>query len=229
MPCACSHGPSTPPAPNSRTKTRPEITGDTEKGRLISVSRNCLPRKLELGDRPGAAEADHDVEGHREESHRQRQPNRRHRIGFQQRLRHKHQGRAGRPAQRRRQAAETESASRNASDTAINSHRASSAFVGDARLADRGDDGAHVRHSPASAGSSFAARLISVRSVKDSASMTRRDDRGAAIVELLQPDDDEERRDLRHERQIAGHEDDRAVFADAAGEGERKAGQQSRR
>ena len=43
--CACSQGPSTPPAPNNRTNTSPEITGETEKGRSISVSSSCLPRK----------------------------------------------------------------------------------------------------------------------------------------------------------------------------------------
>ena len=48
------------------------------------------------------------------------------------------------------------------------------------------------------------------------------------IVEFLQPDDDQQRRDLRHHRQVAGDEDHRAVFADAAGERERKAGEQRR-
>src|SRR5262245_22925706 len=37
-----------------------------------------------------------------------------------------------------------------------------------------------------------------------------RDRGGAGVVELLQLDDDEHRRDLRHVRQIAGDEDDRA-------------------
>ena len=56
----------------------------------------------------------------------------------------------------------------------------------------------------------------------------RGDHRGAGIVELLELDDDEQRRDLRDAGNVAGDEDDRAVFADAAREGEREAGEQRR-
>src|ERR1700730_9335379 len=56
----------------------------------------------------------------------------------------------------------------------------------------------------------------------------RGDGRRAGIVELLEPGDDQQRRDLRHERHVAGDEDHRAVLADGAGEGERAAGQQRR-
>ena len=48
---------------------------------------------------------------------------------------------------------------------------------------------------------------------------------GAGIVELLEPDDDQQRRDLGDVGHVAGDEDHRAVFADGAGEGEREAGQ----
>ena len=44
MSCASSHGPSTPRAPKSSTKIRPEITGDTLNGRSISVISALLPR-----------------------------------------------------------------------------------------------------------------------------------------------------------------------------------------
>src|ERR1700716_2793801 len=44
----CSHGPQYPCAPNSSTKTRPEITGLTENGRSISDIRKVLPRKSNL-------------------------------------------------------------------------------------------------------------------------------------------------------------------------------------
>ena len=48
-------------------------------------------------------------------------------------------------------------------------------------------------------------------------------DRGrVGVTEFLQADDDEERRDLGDVGQIAGDEDDRAVFPDRAGEGERE-------
>src|SRR4029450_5020992 len=50
------------------------------------------------------------------------------------------------------------------------------------------------------------------------------DGSGAGIVELLQLDDDEQRGDLRHHRHVAGDEDDGAVLADGAREGEREAG-----
>ncbi len=42
-PCSMSHGPNTPCAPKSKTKISPEITGDTAKGRSISVTRRFLP------------------------------------------------------------------------------------------------------------------------------------------------------------------------------------------
>src|SRR5687767_2471204 len=40
-----------------------------------------------------------------------------------------------------------------------------------------------------------------------------------AVGELLEPRHDQDRGDLRLVRHVAGHEDDRAVFADRAGEG----------
>src|SRR6185503_13128379 len=48
MPCSLSQGTSQPWAPNTSTKTRPEITGDTENGRSIRLIRSCLPRKSNL-------------------------------------------------------------------------------------------------------------------------------------------------------------------------------------
>src|SRR5258708_22104998 len=44
----CSHGPQYPCAPNSSTKTRPEITGLTENGKSISEIRKVLPRNSNL-------------------------------------------------------------------------------------------------------------------------------------------------------------------------------------
>ena len=51
----------------------------------------------------------------------------------------------------------------------------------------------------------------------------------AGVVVFLEPDDDQQRRDLGHVGQVAGDEDDRAVFADAAREGQREAGEDRRR
>ena len=44
-PCAMSHSPNKPCAPNKRTKTRPDTTGETENGRSIKVTSAPLPRK----------------------------------------------------------------------------------------------------------------------------------------------------------------------------------------
>src|SRR5471030_1556356 len=49
---------------------------------------------------------------------------------------------------------------------------------------------------------------------------------GGGVVVLFQFGDDEQRRDFRHHRHIAGDEDDRAVFAGGAREGQREAGHQ---
>src|SRR5258708_10375490 len=38
----------------------------------------------------------------------------------------------------------------------------------------------------------------------------------SAVIELLELDDDEQRHDFRHPRHVAGDEDHRAVFAEAA-------------
>ena len=51
---------------------------------------------------------------------------------------------------------------------------------------------------------------------------------GARVVELFEPDDDQERRDLRDHRDVAGDEDDRAVFSDRARKGEAGAGHERR-
>ena len=48
-----------------------------------------------------------------------------------------------------------------------------------------------------------------------------------AIIILLELHDDEQRRDLGDVGDVAGDEDHRAIFADAAREGEREAGEQA--
>src|SRR5690606_6893069 len=55
------------------------------------------------------------------------------------------------------------------------------------------------------------------------------DRRGGRVVELFQPEDDQQRQDLGLARQVAGDEDDRAVLAHRAGEGEREAGEDRRK
>ena len=57
-------------------------------------------------------------------------------------------------------------------------------------------------------------------------SMHDRDRRGAGVVVLFQFGDDQQRRDLRLHRQVAGDEDDRSVFAQGARKRQGEAGQQ---
>ena len=59
-------GPNQPCAPNSSTKTRPETTGETEKGRSISVISSRLAAEIELGDRPGRGDPEDGVQRHRD-------------------------------------------------------------------------------------------------------------------------------------------------------------------
>src|SRR5436309_3390281 len=46
--CCCSQVPNDPWAPNSSTKTSPEMTGETEKGKSMRVTRKLFPRKENL-------------------------------------------------------------------------------------------------------------------------------------------------------------------------------------
>ena len=48
MSWARNHGPNQPCAPKISTKTNPATTGETEKGRSISVSSRLLPGKRNL-------------------------------------------------------------------------------------------------------------------------------------------------------------------------------------
>src|SRR4029079_1640725 len=55
IPCAFSHGPNHPCAPNNSTKMRPETTGDTENGKSIKVTRTFFPGKRHLATHQAAA------------------------------------------------------------------------------------------------------------------------------------------------------------------------------
>src|SRR5271165_5880251 len=59
--------------------------------------------------------------------------------------------------------------------------------------------------------------------------LDRRDRGRSGVIVFLELDDDQKRRDLGDERHVAGDEDDRAIFPDAAREGQRNAGEQRRR
>src|ERR1700730_9010445 len=55
MSCAASHAPNRPCSPNSSTKTRPAMTGETENGRSISVMRIFLPQNSNFAMAQAAA------------------------------------------------------------------------------------------------------------------------------------------------------------------------------
>src|SRR6266480_1974220 len=55
IPCAASHGPSHPWSPNSSTRTRPEITGETARGRSMSETRTLRPGNWNLASAHAAA------------------------------------------------------------------------------------------------------------------------------------------------------------------------------
>src|SRR5262245_37912655 len=109
----------------------------------------------------------------------------------------------------------------------------------DSRIAGR-DDGAApkvvtaIREPPACASSLAPCAAPTLRQVDDEQHDERdgehddADGGGAGIVVLLQLDDYEQWRDLRDHRHVASDEDDRAVLADGAREGQREAGQHRR-
>ncbi len=77
-----SHSPNQPCAPNSSTKTRPETTGETEKGSSIKVTSSGLAAKIILGDRPGRGDPEDRVERNRDGRDHQGQLDRRARVGL---------------------------------------------------------------------------------------------------------------------------------------------------
>ncbi len=70
---------------------------------------------------------------------------------------------------------------------------------------------------------SAASRLISEKKGERADQHHRGDRRGVGVAEFLEPDDDQQRRDLGYVGQVACNEDDRAVFTDRACEREREA------
>ena len=86
------------------------------------------------------------------------------------------------------------------------------------------------RSEASGSASSFSSRLRSsseavdrqAASANDTTSIDHRDGGRAGIVVLLELGDDQQRRDLRAHRHVAGDEDHRAVFAHGARKGQRR-------
>ena len=218
-------------APNSSTIDQAGDDRRDREGQVDQRDQEGLARELELGDRPGGGDAEDEVERHRDRRDEQRQPDGRQRVGVGERGEDRRRSPCAkasaktgdqRQQQEEREEGEGErrSARQRATRLSVTPPRRACRWCGR-----RVDDA--ISHS--------ALRLqawirLMTSSISEGDGQHDRGDRGGAgIVEFLQPDDDQQRRDLRHVGQVAGDEDDRAVFADAAREGQREAGQEGRR
>ena len=83
--CSLSQPPNQPRAPNTSTKIRPAITGETANGRSISVSSSPLPRNSYLVIAQAAQVPNTVFNGTRDGGDRQRHAHRRQRIALGQR------------------------------------------------------------------------------------------------------------------------------------------------
>ena len=191
---AASHGPNQPCAPNSSTKTRPEITGDTENGRSIRVTSKFLPRKLEFGDRPGRREPEDRVQRHDDRGDQQGQRDRGARVRIGERREVAVEALARTP----RRTTTTSGSSRNRREKADAPARSAASarrsFVRDGR-------GGTARGQRDSA-TTEAPRVQACSSVdrQQHDERDRQHDRGdrrrAGVVEFLELDDDQQRRDF---------------------------------
>ena len=87
MSCASSHGPNQPCRPNSSTKISPAITGETLKGRSISVISRLLPTNWNLAMAQAAATPKTVLIGTTISGDQQRQADGRQGVGVDERLR----------------------------------------------------------------------------------------------------------------------------------------------
>ncbi len=201
--------PNQPCAPNSSTKIRPAITGETENGRSISVISKRLAAELELGDRPGRGDAEDQVERHRDRRDEQRQPDRR----PARRARRARRSRRRRPCasasantddQRQQQEQRRGRRARRAISSAAHPAAAPRGRGAERAVPARLSVGGH-RLIAVSAmrrcGSSACSRLIDQQHRRTTIDQHHDGDRGGAgVVELLELDDDQQRRDLGHDR-----------------------------
>ena len=235
MSCSASHGPKQPCRPNSSTNTSPEMTGETANGRSISVISSCLPRKVELGDRPaGDRRRRRRFTGTAIAAASSVSRSAASASGSRMAVDVGADAVARTPRRTRRPAARRGTARGTRAPTAVSgqrthagsvSRRARSRVLRDVRMDVCRP--CQPRQPPASLQPCSA--LIDEQQRRTTASsITSAIAVAPGVVELLELGDDQQRRDLRPHRHVAGDEDDRPVLADRARERQREAGEPRR-
>src|SRR5262245_56960719 len=220
MSCSISQGPTSPCAPKRSTKIIPEMTGETLKGTSMSVVRRCLPRNSNFAIAHAAASPKIRFSGTA--------------IAAVVSVRRIACRETGSPTAERYAAIPFSKAFANTSSK------------GTRRKSVRNPIATAIRQTRTARGSvrgSARSRAISARLHRDHAQREKvdgdqegerheqedeRDRRGAGVVELLEPDHDQKRRDLGLHGHVAGDEDDRSVLSERPREGEREAGEDRR-
>ena len=218
-------GPNQPCRPKISTKIRPAITGDTENGRSISVISTLLPRKSNLAIAQAAATPNTRLSGTAIAAVSSVSRIADERVGLDDAPRGRRRGPSAAPRRTRTPAARTGRAS------GTRARRRSAAQ----RTQRRGSPRGAARQRAACRGGRSCLRSLPAARPRlqrvDRQQQHERDDehhdgdrRRAGVVVLLELGDDEQRRDLRLHRHVAGDEDHRAVLADRARERQREAG-----
>src|SRR4249919_1859594 len=224
--CAASQPANQPCEPNSSTRHRPATTGDTANGRSISASSTRLPRNSKRVTAHAVSTPKNALSGMT--------------IAAVSRVSLS----AARASGSTSAANQTPRPFSNAAPSTIASGSTTSSAISTTAIA----ISVQRTHAGDCSGSSCAGRggdasrlLIFVamreqrgnRIDRQQADERRRQQQGrdrdrAVVVVFLQADGDQQRRDLGLERQVAGDEDHRTVFAQATREREREPGQQRR-
>ena len=189
--------------------------------------QQLLSAKLKLADRPCRGDAEDQVRRHRDRGGRQRQRERRHRVGFADR---RHVGRPSQPKRfgedgdERHREKEKQKTQRDGGQQPPDGRGLGEAPFRIAR-ASRLD----VCHQCASFRLLQPCSALTVSSsVNEISSMTTAMAVAPGVVVLLELGDDQQRRNLGAHRHVARNEDDRSVFAHGSREGEREAGEPCR-
>src|ERR1700722_8738228 len=209
--------PNQPCEPNSRMKMSPAMTGDTAKGRSMSVINALLPRNSNLAIAHAAATPNTRLKGTATAATRSVSLTADHAIGSEIAVTYA-------PTPLASAWANTASSGSNR-----NNPRNSSATPIKMKRPHRG------RRWESRASAAAMSRQRPVLQCVDAEHERKRQDqhdhrdgRRAGIIELFQFGHDQQRRNFRFHRHISRDEYHRAVFADGAREGERESGEQGR-
>src|SRR5207342_2673633 len=214
--CAASQPANQPCDPNSSTRHRPATTGDTANGRSINASSTRLPRNSKRVTAHAVSTPKNALSGIT--------------IAAVSRVSLS----AARASGSINAANQTSRPFSNAAPSTIASGSTTSSAISTTAIA--------ISVQRSHAGDCSGSRLRILASMREQRrdrvdreqaherrrQQQRGDRNGAVVVVFLQPDRDQQRRDLGLERQVAGDEDHRAVFAQAAREREREPGEQRR-